>query len=207
MEILVNMIASAIGSLTNPLKLSNAFKSMSQRTLSDKTIKTYLDYLSDAFMIEKAIRYDVKGKKYIDTPAKYYFEDVGLRNARLNFRQQEENHIMENIIYTELRSRGYRVDVGVVEIVETDAGGKNVRKQLEVDFIANKGNRKYYIQSAYEMPNAEKIEQEKKSLNKLNDSFKKFVVVKEDIKAQIDENGIIMMGIFEFLLDEHSLDY
>lgn len=207
LEILVNMIASATGSLTNPLKLSNAFKSMSQRTLSDKTIKTYLDYLADAFMIEKAVRYDVKGKKYIDTPAKYYFEDVGLRNARLNFRQQEENHIMENIIYTELRSRGYRVDIGMVEIVEADAGGKNVRKQLEVDFIANKGNRKYYIQSAYEMPNAEKIEQEKKSLNKLNDSFKKFVVVKEDMKAQIDENGIIMMGIYEFLLDENSLDY
>lgn len=207
LEILVNMIASATGSLTNPLKLSNAFKSMSQRTLSDKTIKTYLDYLADAFMIEKAVRYDVKGKRYIDTPAKYYFEDVGLRNARLNFRQQEENHIMENIIYTELRSRGYRVDVGVVEIVEADADGKNVRKQLEVDFIANKGNRKYYIQSAYEMPNAEKVEQEKKSLNKLNDSFKKFVVVKEDMKAQVDENGIIMMGIYEFLLDENSLDY
>ena len=149
----------------------------------------------------------MKGKRYIDTPAKYYFEDVGLRNARLNFRQQEENHIMENIIYTELRSRGYRVDVGVVEIVEADADGKNVRKQLEVDFIANKGNRKYYIQSAYEMPNAEKVEQEKKSLNKLNDSFKKFVVVKEDMKAQVDENGIIMMGIYEFLLDENSLDY
>lgn len=207
LEILVNMIASATGSLTNPLKLSNAFKSMSQRTLSDKTIKTYLDYLAHAFMIEKAVRYDVKGKRYIDTPAKYYFEDVGLRNARLNFRQQEENHIMENIIYTELRSRGYRVDVGVVEIVEADADGKNVRKQLEVDFIANKGNRKYYIQSAYEMPNAEKVEQEKKSLNKLNDSFKKFVVVKEDMKAQVDENGIIMMGIYEFLLDENSLDY
>ena len=206
LDILVDIVASATGSLTNPLKLSNAFKSMSQKTLSDKTIKQYLDYLIDAFMLEKAVRYDVKGKKYIDTPAKYYFEDVGLRNARLNFRQQEENHIMENIIYTELRSRGYRVDVGVVETFETSAEGKTVRKQLEIDFIANKGNKKYYIQSAFEMPTEEKIKQEKKSLNKLNDSFKKFVIVKDDIKTEIDEDGLITMGVFEFLLNENSLE-
>lgn len=206
LDILVDIVASAIGSLTNPLKLSNAFKSMSQKTLSDKTIKQYLDYLIDSFMLEKAVRYDVKGKKYIDTPAKYYFEDVGLRNARLNFRQQEENHIMENIIYTELRSRGYRVDVGVVETFETSAEGKTVRKQLEIDFIANKGNKKYYIQSAFEMPTEEKMKQEKKSLNKLNDSFKKFIIVKDDIKTEIDEDGLITMGVFEFLLNENSLE-
>lgn len=206
LDVLVDIVASAMGSLTNPLKLSNAFKSMSQKTLSDKTIKLYLDYLMDAFMLEKAVRYDVKGKKYIDTPAKYYFEDVGLRNARLNFRQQEENHIMENIIYIELRSRGYRVDVGVVETFETSAEGKTVRKQLEVDFIANKGNKKYYIQSAFEMPTEEKMKQEKKSLNKLQDSFKKIVIVKEDIKTEIDENGLITMGVFEFLLNENSLE-
>ena len=206
LDILVDIVASAMGSLTNPLKLSNAFKSMSQKTLSDKTIKQYLDYLIDAFMLEKAVRYDVKGKKYIDTPAKYYFEDVGLRNARLNFRQQEENHIMENIIYMELRSRGYRVDVGVVETFETSVEGKTVRKQLEIDFIANKGNKKYYIQSAFEMPTEEKMKQEKKSLNKLNDSFKKFVIVKDDIKTEIDEDGLITMGIFEFLLNENSLE-
>lgn len=162
LDILIDIVASAVGSLTNPTKLSNSFRSMSQKTLSDKTIKLYLDYLADAFLIEKAARYNVKGKKYIDSPSKYYFEDVRLRNARLNFRQQEENHIMENIIYTELRSRGYRVDVGVVEAYETSPNGKAQRKQLEVDFIANKGSRKYYIQSAFEMTSPEKIEQEKK---------------------------------------------
>lgn len=206
LDILIDILASAIGSLTNPTKLSNTFKSMGQKSLSDKTIKLYLDYLADSFLIEKAVRFNVKGKKYIDSPSKYYFEDVGLRNARLNFRQQEENHIMENIIYTELRSRGYRVDVGVVEIQETACTGKSKRKQLEIDFIANKGNRKYYIQSAFEMSSSEKIEQEKKSLNKLNDSFKKFVIIKDDIKTSIDENGLIIMGIYDFLLNENSLE-
>ena len=206
LDILIDILASAVGSLTNPAKLSNSFKSMSQKSLSDKTIKLYLDYLADAFLIEKAVRFNVKGKKYIDSPSKYYFEDVGLRNARLNFRQQEENHIMENIIYTELRSRGYRVDVGVVEIYETNSYGKSQKKQLEVDFIANKGNHKYYIQSAFEMSSYEKIEQEKKSLNKLNDSFKKFIITKDDIKTSIDENGLITMGIYDFLLNENSLD-
>lgn len=206
LDILIDLVASAVGSLTNPTKLSNSFKCMSQKTLSDKTIKLYLDYLADAFLIEKAVRFNVKGKKYIDSPSKYYFEDVGLRNARLNFRQQEENHIMENIIYTELRSRGYRVDVGVVEIYETGSGGKSKRKQLEIDFIANKGNRKYYIQSAFEMSSPEKITQEKKSLNRLKDSFKKFIIIKDDIKTSIDENGLITMGIFDFLLNEDSLE-
>lgn len=206
LDILIDIVASAVGSLTNPAKLSNSFKSMSQKTLSDKTIKLYLDYLADAFLIEKAVRFNVKGKKYLDSPSKYYFEDVGLRNARLNFRQQEENHIMENIIYTELRSRGYRVDVGVVEIYETNSYGKSQKKQLEVDFIANKGNHKYYIQSAFEMSSSEKMEQEKRSLNKLNDSFKKFIITKDDIKTSIDENGLITMGIYDFLLNENSLE-
>lgn len=206
LDILIDIIASAVGSLTNPTKLSNSFKSMSQKSLSDKTIKLYLDYLTDAFLIEKAKRFNVKGKKYIDSPSKYYFEDVGLSNARLNFRQQEENHIMENIIYTELRSRGYRVDVGVVEIQETAPNRKVEKKQLEIDFIANKGNRKYYIQSAFEMSSPEKIQQEKKSLNKVNDSFKKFVIIKDDIKTNIDENGLITMGIYDFLLNENSLE-
>lgn len=205
-NILVDIVASATGSLTNPTKLSNSFKSMSQKTLSDKTIKLYLDYLSDAFLIEKSVRFDVKGKKYIDTPAKYYFEDIGLRNARLNFRQQEENHIMENIIYTELRSRGYRVDVGVVEAYESSITGKRERKLLEIDFIANKGDKKYYIQSAFEMSSPEKIVQEKKSLTKLNDFFKKIVVVKDDIKPRTDEQGIVTIGIFDFLLNETILE-
>ncbi len=206
LDILVDIVASAVGSLTNPTKLSRSFQSMSQRNLSDKTVKLYLDYLADSFLIEKAVRFDVKGKRYINSLSKFYFEDVGLRNARLNFRQQEENHIMENIIYTELRSRGYRVDVGVVETYETAQDGKAKRKQLEVDFIANKGSRKYYIQSAFEMSSFAKVEQEKRSLNKVNDSFKKIIIVKDDIKVNIDENGLITMGIYEFLLQENSLE-
>ncbi len=206
LEILLNIIASGIGSLTNPTKLANTFKTVSKKKLSDKTIKLYIDYLLNAFLIEKASRYDIKGKRYISTPSKYYFEDVGLRNARLNFRQQEENHIMENIIYTELRSRAYRVDVGVVDAYEKNSEGKNMKKRLEVDFIANKGDKKYYIQSAFAMNTKEKMIQEKKSLNKLNDSFKKIVVVKDDIKTNIDENGIITMSLFDFLLNENSLD-
>ena len=206
LDILVDIGASATGSLTNPTKISNSFKSMSQKSLSDKTIKLYLDHLSDAFLIEKSVRFDVKGKKYINTPAKYYFEDVGLRNARLNFRQQEENHIMENIIYIELRSRGYRVDVGVVEVYETSNSGKREKKLLEIDFIANKGDKKYYIQSAFEMTSPEKIVQEKKSLTKLNDFFKKIIVVKDDIKPNTDEQGIITVGIFDFLLNDNILE-
>lgn len=204
-EDLINVLASGIGSLTNPKKLANTFKSVLNSNISDKTLKQYIDYLLEAFMIEKAMQYDVKGKKYLETLTKYYFEDVGLRNARLDFRQQEENHIMENIIFNELKMRGYRVDVGVVELWES-ANGKRIHKRLEIDFVANKGNNKYYIQSAFAIETAEKEKQEKRSLNKINDSFKKIVVVKDDIKLKRDENGIVTMGIYEFLLNQNSLN-
>lgn len=203
---LVNILASAVGSLTNPLKLSKTFQSVRNKKISDKTIKKYIDYFEDAFLISKAARYDIKGKKYINTPVKYYFEDVGLRNARLNFRQQEENHIMENIIYNELRIRGYNVDVGIVEVFQKNNDGKRVRKQLEVDFIANKGNNKYYIQSAFAMNNEEKIKQERNSLTNINDSFKKIIVVKDNINPRRDEHGIMTIGIQKFLFDESSLE-
>ncbi len=203
---LVNILASSVGSLTNPSKLVRTFASMKQSKITNKTVKKYLDYLTDAFLMDKALRYDVKGKKYIETPSKYYFVDVGIRNAKLNFRQQEENHIMENIIFNELKIRGYRVDVGLVEIVETADTGKRVQKGLEIDFIATKGNNKYYIQSAFEMPTEAKEQQEKRSLQKVNDSFKKIVIVKDDIKLKRDDDGITTMGIFDFLLNENSLD-
>lgn len=204
-EDLINVLASGIGSLTNPKKLANTFKSVLNSNISDKTLKQYIDYLLEAFMIEKAMQYDVKGKKYLETLTKYYFEDVGLRNARLDFRQQEENHIMENIIFNELKMRGYRVDVGVVELWESD-NGKRSHKRLEIDFVANKGNNKYYIQSAFAIETAEKEKQEKRSLNKINDSFKKIVIVKDDIKLKRDESGIVTMGIYEFLLNPNSLN-
>ncbi len=203
---LVNILASSVGSLTNPSKLVRTFASMKQSKITNKTVKKYLDYLTDAFLMDKALRYDVKGKKYIETPSKYYFVDIGIRNAKLNFRQQEENHIMENIIFNELKIRGYRVDVCLVEIVETADTGKRVQKGLEIDFIATKGNNKYYIQSAFEMPTEAKEQQEKRSLQKVNDSFKKIVVVKDDIKLKRDDDGITTMGIFDFLLNENSLD-
>jgi len=206
LEELVNILASSVGSLTNPAKLSRTFRSVKNSKITEKTIKKYLGYLTDAFLTDKAVRYDVKGKKYIETPSKYYFTDIGIRNAQLNFRQQEENHIIENIIFNELKIRGYRVDVGVVEIVETNDEGKKVQKGLEIDFIATKGNNKYYIQSAFDMPNAAKEKQEKKSLLKTKDSFKKIIVVKDDIKLKRDDNGITTMGIFDFLLNENSLD-
>ena len=202
---LVDILSSAIGSLTNPLKLSNTFKSMKNKDISDKTINCYLDYLTDAFLVSKAVRYDIKGKKYINSPSKYYFEDIGLRNARLNFRQMEENHIMENIIYNELRIRGYRVDVGVIEKFERNADGKIVRKLLEVDFIATKGSEKYYIQSAFALDTPEKQEQEERPLNTIGDSFKKIVIVRDNIKLRRNEQGIVTMGIKQFLLDENSL--
>ena len=202
---LVDILSSAIGSLTNPLKLSNTFKSMKNKDISDKTINCYLDYLTDAFLVSKAVRYDIKGKKYINSPSKYYFEDIGLRNARLNFRQMEENHIMENIIYNELRIRGYRVDVGVIEKFEKSADGKTVRKLLEVDFIASKGSEKYYIQSAFALDTPEKREQEERPLNTIGDSFKKIVIVRDNIKLRRNEQGIVTMGIKQFLLDENSL--
>ena len=205
MDSIVDFLCSAIGSLTNPKKISDTLKSIKGKSISDVTAKNYLGYLTDAFLFDSAKRYDVKGKKYFETPLKYYMADVGLRNARLNFRQVEENHIMENVIFNELKVRGYSVDVGVVESKET-IEGKRKLKQLEIDFVANKGSKKYYIQSAYEMPTEEKLRQEKRSLIKVGDSFKKIVVVKDNIRPQTDEEGIVTMGLINFLLDQNSLD-
>lgn len=205
MEALVNVLASAVGSLTNPLKLANTFAS-NGIPVSDKTVSAYIGYLLDAFFISRAERYDIKGKKYIASPYKYYFTDVGLRNAQLNFRQQEENHIMENIIYNELLVRGFNVDVGVVDYSQRDENGKSIRKRLEVDFICNKGSKRYYIQSAFAIPDEEKMKQEKSSLVRIGDSFKKMIVVKDNIKLWRNEEGIVVMGIMDFLLDPNSLD-
>lgn len=201
LDSLINILSSSIGSLTNPQKIYNTFLSNGITDLSKNTIISYLEYLLDSFLIEKVERYDVKGKKYIQSPQKYYFADVGLRNARLNFRQQEENHIMENIIYNELIIRGYNVDVGVVEIRD---GQK--RKQLEVDFICNQGNKRYYIQVALHLDTKEKTIQETRSLNNIGDSFKKIIVVKDNIKLWRNEDGIVIIGIQEFLLNKNSLD-
>ena len=206
LEDLLNIISSSVGSLTNPAKLSNSFKSVKHVQVNSNTISRYLDCFIDAFILEKACRYDVKGKKYIETPLKYYFSDVGLRNARLNFRQQEENHIMENIIYNELIARGFDVDIGVVEYNSKGGNGKKLRIQLEIDFIANKGNMRYYIQSALSIDDEAKRIQETNSLNRVNDSFKKIVVVKDGIIPWYDEKGILYIGIEEFLLNEAALD-
>ena len=206
MEQLVNIIASSVGAPTNPLKLENSFLSMGKTKLSHVTISQYLDYLQDAFLIEKSVRYDIKGKKYISTPSKYYFVDMGLRNARLNFRQTEENHIMENVIYNELRMRGFSVDVGMVEIKEKQPDGTWQRKQLEIDFVANKGSRRYYIQSAFMLPDEQKQQQEERPLLRVNDSFKKIIVVRDNIILRRDDNGLVTMGLRQFLLDENSLD-
>ena len=203
---LVEIISSSIGSLSNPKKLSDTFKSTAGINVDPKTISSYLKYLEEAFLIEKAERYDIKGKKYMSTPYKYYFCDLGLRNSFINFRQHEETHIMENVIYLELRRRGYHVDVGVVELKERKEQDYTY-KQLEVDFVANKGNNKIYIQSAFSMPNEEKLNQEERPLLKINDSFKKIIIVKDYIKRTRNENGIIMMSIFDFLLDLRSLEY
>ena len=202
---LVDILASATGSLTNPTRLARTFRSVKNKTISDKTLKTYTDYLIDAFLVSKAVRFDVKGKKYIGSPVKYYFEDVGLRNARLNFRQSEENHIMENIIYNELRIRGYNVDVGVVECPTVSDNGKRGKRQLEIDFVATRGSEKYYIQSAFSMANEQKAEQERRSLNSIADSFKKIVIVRDNIKTRRDETGIVTLGLINFLMDENSL--
>ena len=204
LEMLVQIIASDIGCLTNPLKLSNNFKERDKlSTMTDKTIYNYLGYLQDAFMIEKARRFDVRGKRFIETPQKYYFTDMGIRNSFLDFRQSEEiSHTMENVIYIELKKRGYNVDVGSVEIREG-----NTKKQLEIDFVANKGNNKIYIQSALEMKTAEKVEQEQKSLVNVNDFFKKIIIVGDNIKRSRYDNGIILMSIYDFLLDANSLEY
>lgn len=203
---LLNILSSNIGSLTNPLKLSKIFSSTKGNNISDKTINRYIEYLEDAFLISKVARYDIKGKKYINSPYKCYFEDIGLRNARLNFRQVEENHVMENIIYNELKVRGFIVDIGVVNIYDYDKNGKRILKNYEVDFIATKGNNKYYIQSAFSIDNVDKLEQETNSLNNINDSFKKIIIIRNNIKPRKDEKGITTMGIYNFLLDERSLD-
>lgn len=200
LEDLINILASSIGSLTNPPKLEATFKSVIQSTISLNTIRQYIEYLEAAFIINKANRYNVKGRKYIGTPLKYYFEDVGLRNARLGFRQVEETHLMENVIYNELRSRGYSVDVGMVEKRGVNKDGKEYRSQLEIDFVANLGSKRYYIQSAFSMPTEEKRIQEKASLVNINDSFKKIIIVKDIVNVTRDEAGITTMSIYDFHL-------
>ena len=207
LEELIDIVASSIGGLTNPTKLENTFLTVKHSNISHTTIKSYLDMLQDAFLIEKSVRYDIKGRKYIDTPAKYYFADTGLRNARINFRQYEETHLMENLIYNELRLRGMSVDVGVVVKNEKDANGVSVRKQLEVDFVCNQGSQRYYIQSALRLPTEEKREQEIRSLKSINDSFRKFVITEDLISRYQDNEGITYMNIYEFLMDEDSLKH
>lgn len=204
---LTNVLASSVGSLTNPLRIANTFESEKKIKITQETVTKYLSYLEDSFLVEKALRYDVKGRKYINTPAKYYFTDVGLRNARLNFRQQEESHIMENIIYNELRIRGFSVDVGVVEANIVDGNGKKTRRQFEIDFVANSGSRRYYIQSALELGSPEKIAQEKNSFLRTKDSFKKIIVHKDNALPWHDDNGILMLGLMDFLLKPESIDW
>ncbi len=205
LEELLDIVSSAVGSLTNPNKLSQTFKSMKNKTINKSTIRKYLDSLCDSFLLEEVKRYDVKGRKYIGTPLKYYFSDMGLRNARLNFRQIEETHIMENIIYNELRMRGYDVDVGVVTSNEVTEDGKKIRKQREIDFICNMGSRRYYIQSAFALPDRAKIEQEEKPLLLSGDGFKKIIVTKDAPAPLYDEHGILSMNIYDFLLNKDSL--
>ena len=206
LESLLNIISSAVGSLTNPKKLEDTFTSSGAGKLSAYTIKQYLDYLCDAFMIEQAERYDIKGKRYISTPYKYYFTDTGLRNARLNFRQLEETHLMENVMYNELCLRGYSVDVGVVEILERQEDGKYVRKQIEVDFVCNKADERVYVQSAFSIPTTEKRLQEERPLVNVGDGFRKVVVTKDNVIRHNDENGILIMSLQEFLMDEGALE-
>lgn len=205
--ILVDVLASAIGTPTNPSKIANTFASERQMTYTNKTISNHIDYLTDAFLISKASRYDIKGRKYIGANLKYYFTDLGLRNARLNFRQQEPTHIMENIVYNELLIRGYNVDVGVVEIFDTDKEDKRVRKQLEVDFVVNQGSQRYYIQVAYDMTSEEKQTQEFHSLRNIHDSFKKIVIVNGSKKPWRNEEGFVIMGMKYFLLNADSLEF
>ena len=205
-EELIDILSSGIGSLTNPKKLADTFKSKKNKTISQNTIKSYLDYLCDAFIVSRATRYDIKGRKYIDTPQKYYFSDIGLRNARINFRQIEETHTMENIIYNELVGRGYNVDVGIVTVSQADKSGNCVRKQLEVDFVCNKGSKRYYVQSAFAIPDSEKMKQESNSLLRIDDSFKKVIVVKDAPAPNYTEDGILVIGVYDFLLNENSLD-
>ena len=205
-EELLNIISSSIGSLTNPTKLSKTFQSVKHVTVNPETIKYYLEYLCDSFLVSKAMRYDVKGKKYIDTPYKYYFTDMGLRNARINFRQDEKTHLMENVIYNELLIRGFNVDVGVVPVVTRDAEGKQVRSQLEIDFVCNQGSKRYYIQSAFRMNDEEKQQNEQASLTKVNDSFKKIIITGEEGLVHRNEQGITTMSIYDFLLNPNALE-
>ena len=207
MEALLDFLASAIGTLTNPNKLQKTFKSVNHSKITATTITKYIDYLEDAFLVEKASRYDIKGKSYIGTPQKYYFMDMGLRNARINFRQQEVTHSMENVIYNELRMRGFGVDIGNLQVLEKGKNGKQMRKQLEVDFICRKGSKRYYIQSAYMLPTEEKMIQEIRPFLKINDSFKKIVITSNTPKPFYDENGILMMSVFDFLLNPESLEF
>ncbi|MEE1252759.1 MAG: ATP-binding protein [Bacteroidales bacterium] len=205
LEELINILASSIGGLINPNKLVKTFKSVKKVSISPNTLSFYLEILQEVFMVEKSIRYDIKGKKYIDTPAKYYFADLGLRNARINFRQYEVTHLMENLIYNELRIRELFVDIGVVVVNTKDEEGKSQRKQLEVDFVCNQGSKRCYIQSALRLPNEEKREQELRSLMNISDNFQKFIITEDPIKRYQDENGVVFMNIYEFLLDKESL--
>lgn len=205
-EELLNIISSSIGSLTNPTKLSKTFQSVKHVNVNPETIKYYLEYLCDSFLVSKAMRYDVKGKKYIDTPYKYYFTDMGLRNARINFRQDEKTHLMENVIYNELLIRGFNVDVGVVPVVSRDENGKQVRSQLEIDFVCNQGSKRYYIQSAFRMNDEEKRQNEQASLTKVNDSFKKIIITGEESLVHRNEQGITTMSIYDFLLNPNALE-
>ena len=206
LEDLLNILSSAIGSLTNPEKLSATFKTVKKKKISSNTIKKYIEYLCDSFLIESAVRYDVKGKKYIDTPIKYYFTDMGLRNARLNFRQLEETHTMENIIFNELKIRGFNVDVGVITQYGRNEKGNSIRKQLEIDFVCNQGSKRYYIQSAYAVSDPAKLEQEQRSLMMTGDFFKRIIITKDTPASHYNENGVLIMNIYDFLLDDNSLE-
>lgn len=206
LEELLNILSSAIGSLTNPEKLSATFRSVKKKNISSNTIRRYIEYFCDSFLIDSALRYDVKGKKYIDTPVKYYFTDMGLRNARLNFRQLEETHAMKNIIFNELKLRGFNVDVGVITQNDTNGNGSSVRRQLEIDFVCNLASKRYYIQSAYALPDAAKLEQEKRSLTLTGDFFKRIILTKDAPAPHYTEDGILIMGIYDFLLNENSLE-
>lgn len=206
LEELINIMASDIGALTNPNKLANTFRSEKKSVISYDTVKDYIDYLCDSFLIEKTTRYDIKGKRYVNSPYKYYFMDLGLRNARINFRQSEKSHLMENLIYNELRIRGFNVDVGIVPVVAKDKDGKQQRSNLEVDFICNLGSKRYYIQSAYRMESDEKIKQERASLIKVDDSFKKIIIIGEESPVIRDEAGIVTISIYDFLLKDNSLE-
>lgn len=205
-EDLLNIVSSTVGSLTNPEKLKNTFHSVKKSRITSATIKKYLDYLGDSFLLESAHRYDIKGKAYIETPKKYYFSDLGLRNVRINFRQVEPAHIMENVIYNELRMRGYCVDVGVVPIAEKNNTGKMSRKQLEVDFICNLGSKRYYIQSAYSIPDEEKRAQETRPFARIDDSFKKIIITRDIVPSQYDDQGILTINIYDFLLDPLAIE-